>query len=51
MRILSDNTVSKSDLDSIDEKQSRQIKQLRVAVGASFALNLVITLVLFLILV
>ena len=46
MRILSDNAISKTDLDAIDAKQARQIIFLRWAVGVSFVLNAALTLVL-----
>jgi hypothetical protein len=40
MKILSDNAVTKADLNAVDAKQSRQIMQLRIAVAVSFGLNL-----------
>lgn len=45
MKILSDNAVTKADLHSIDAKQDRQIKQLRVALFISFAVNIAFTVV------
>lgn len=45
MKMLSDNAVTKTDLTAIDEKQTRQIMQLRYAVGISFVVNLVIALI------
>jgi hypothetical protein len=44
MKILSDNAVTKTDLQAIDAKQDRQIKQLRIAVAASFLVNLVLAI-------
>lgn len=44
MRILSDNAITKTDLDAIDAKQARQIIMLRWAVGISFAVNVALTL-------
>lgn len=44
MKMLSDNSVTKADLSKIDEKQSRQIQQLRFAVFAVGAVNLLVTL-------
>lgn len=44
MRILSDTAVTKTDLDTIDAKQAKQIIQLRWAVGLSFVANVVLTL-------
>lgn len=47
MKMLSDNAVTKKDLNEIDEKQTRQIQQLRIAVAASFIFNFLASLVLF----
>lgn len=47
MKMLSDNAVTKQDLNTIDEKQTKQIKQLRIAVAATFVVNLLITLSLY----
>lgn len=47
MKILSNDVVSRDDLSKIDEKQSMQIKQLRVWLAASFAVNLIISLGIF----
>lgn len=44
MKILSDNAVTKSDLTEIDNKQSRQIYQLRVAIALTFIANVALTL-------
>lgn len=41
MKILSDNAVTKTDLQAIDAKQDRQIKQLRIALAISFVANVV----------
>jgi len=46
MKILSDNAVTKDDLKSIDQKQNKQIFQLKIAVGASFLFNLLLTIAL-----
>lgn len=46
MRILSDNAITKNDLDAIDAKQARQIVMLRWAVGLSFVVNAALTLAL-----
>jgi len=43
MKILSDNAVTKADLTAVDAKQDRQIKQLRMALIISFALNVLFT--------
>jgi len=45
MKMLSDNAVTKTDLTAIDEKQTRQILQLRIAVGVSFVVNLAVALI------
>jgi len=44
MKILSDNAVTKSDLDGINEKQDRQIKQLRMAIAAATVFNVLFTI-------
>ena len=48
MKILSDNAVTKTDLNiavnAVDEKQTRQIMQLRIALLISFAVNLTLTI-------
>ena len=55
MKVFSDDAVTKSDLDSIEQKysaqlgntdikQSKQILQLRVALVATFLINLGVTL-------
>ena len=41
MKILSDNAVTKTDLQAIDAKQDRQIKQLRMALIVSVVFNIV----------
>lgn len=46
MRILSDNAITKNDLDAIDVKQARQIIQLRWAIGISFVVNAALALAL-----
>lgn len=54
MKIYSDSAVSKADLSAqlsahlatIDEKQNRQIIQLRWTIGASFVLNVLLALAL-----
>lgn len=40
MKILSDNTITRTDLDAVDAKQSRQIAQLRIALAVVFVVNL-----------
>jgi hypothetical protein len=44
MKILSDAVVSKEEVTALDEKQSRQIRQLKVMLGVSFVLNIALTL-------
>lgn len=39
MKILSDNAVTKHDLDEVNKKQDRQIRQLRIALVVGFLLN------------
>jgi hypothetical protein len=46
MKILSDNAVTKTDLNKVDEKQTKQIKRLQHAVAGLFAVNLMLTLAL-----
>lgn len=43
MKIFSDNAVTKSDIDSINEKQDRQIKQLRIAIAVATVFNVLFT--------
>ncbi len=43
MKILSDNAITKSDLDAVDAKQDRNIKQLRIALAVSFVVNVMLT--------
>ena len=47
MKTYSDNAVTKQDLNAIDDKQTKQIMQLRVAIAASFVVNIVVTLAFF----
>lgn len=51
MRILSDNSVTKSDIDdmalAVDAKQNVQIKKLRFWIAASFVMNAAIAVVLY----
>jgi hypothetical protein len=47
MKILSNQAITKDDLSIIDEKQTRQIMQLRVALAASFIVNLAVGLAAF----
>jgi len=44
MKILSDNAITRKDLDAVDAKQDRQIQALRLWLAASFATNIVLTL-------
>jgi hypothetical protein len=47
MKIYSDTSVTKQELSDVDNRQSRQIRQLRVAVGGVFALNIITLILLF----
>jgi len=47
MKTFSDTAITKTDLDAVDAKQTRQIKQLRFAVGVGFLLNAIFTSILF----
>ena len=44
MKILSDSAITRNDLDAVDAKQDRQIKQLRVLVAAVTVANIAFTL-------
>jgi len=46
MKILNDNVITKADLTAVDEKQTRQIKQLRLALIVSFFANAALTIAL-----
>lgn len=46
MKILSDNAVTKTDLDNVNKKQDQQIKWLRIALVLSTTLNAALTLAL-----
>lgn len=43
MKMYSNAVVTKDDLNQIDEKQSRQIMQLRVALAVAFIVNAALT--------
>lgn len=40
MKSYSNNVVTKTDVDALDAKQTEQIKQLRIWLAVSFAINL-----------
>ena len=44
MKIMSDNAVTKQDLVSVDEKQTQQIKKLRIYLALSFLVNAFLTI-------
>lgn len=46
MKTFSDTAITRQDLDHVDTKQTKQIKQLRIWLGVSFAANLIMTLAL-----
>lgn len=51
MRVLSDSAITKADVEAavaaVDAAQNRQIKQLRIVVGASFAVNVALSIALY----
>lgn len=44
MKILSDNAVTKADLTAVDQKQDKQITQLRIALAVSFIVNVALSI-------
>ena len=51
MRVLSDNAITKADVESavaaVDAAQTRQIKQLRIVAGVAFVFNIALTITLY----
>lgn len=46
MKVYSAESITRSDVDAIDAKQTEQIKKLRMWLAASFAVNVLLTVVL-----
>lgn len=44
MKVLSNNSVTRDDLNEVDVKQTRQIYQLRIMLGVSAAINLLVAI-------
>jgi hypothetical protein len=47
MKIYSNDNITKTDLDAVDAKQAKQIKDLRSWLLASFAFNFLLTTILY----